>query len=402
MQKSVTDSSASVAGYEYQFLWAALRCLRLLVPNTKSTQVVVESLYGPDIETLMAEDEDLLVVDVSEYEGGPTIDSAERLIVSQLKYSPTAPNKTWTINGLCASRSGNPKRSIIGGLGLIFQRFWKTSSERPQLVQRLLLRLVTNRPLQEKARSTITKAQRLIAARNSRTLSTTSWLLRQPSLSQSDKERLTKLRETSGLKSTQFPIFLASLDRTGYGQPALDCLEMLARKTLVEMGGSWRHDDFEQLLARVRKEAIEGRRTPIRATDVLTYFFCSKREFLPAPNRIKSPAVVIETADIQRLAEAVRDTVGQVLVHGAAGKGKSVTVSHIVKHLPPESQLFLYDCFANGEWEGSSHGYRHSSLRFCNRLLMSWPSDLAPGCSIPRSILRSRIDGRSLGTPLIV
>lgn len=118
--RKLPDSSARVAGYEYQFLWTALRCLNLLAPNTKTTQVVVESLYGPDIETLQAEDEDLLVVDVSEYEGGYSIQDAERITVSQLKYSPTAPDKAWTINGLCTSRTGNPSRSIIGGLGLIF------------------------------------------------------------------------------------------------------------------------------------------------------------------------------------------------------------------------------------------------------------------------------------------
>lgn len=368
-KKDVPDSSASVAGYEYQFLWAALRCLSLLIPNTKLAQVVVESLYGPDIETLQAKDEDLLVVDVSEYEGGNTIDRAERVIVSQLKYSPTAPKKAWTINGLCASRSDNPKRSIIGGLGLIFQRFWNASNNRSQLPQHLFLRLVTNRPLQKAARSTITKVQQLITERTSPALPTTAWLLRQPSLSQSDKKHLAKLIQTSGLKSTQFTIFLSCLDITGYGQPALDWLETLARKTLVEMGGSWREDTLQQLLARVRKEAIEGRRTAIRAADVLAYFFCSDREFLPAPNRIKPPAVVIDTADIHGIAATVKGAARQVLAHGAAGKGKSVTVSNIVKHLPPGSHLFLYDCFANGEWEGSSHGYRHSSVRFCNQLV---------------------------------
>jgi hypothetical protein len=330
---------------------------------------VVESLYGPDIEALEAEDEDLLVVDVSEYEGGNTIDGAARVIVSQLKYSPTAARKSWTVNGLCASRSGNPDRSIIGGLGRIFQRFWKASMKPSQLPQRLLLRLVTNRPLQSEARSTIAEVQRLIAARKSAALPSTSWLLRQPSLSECDKKHLTKLRETSGLTSTQFPMFLACLDTTAYGQPDLDWLDTLARKTLVEMGASWREDALQTLVSRVRKAAMGTAPSVFRSDDVVTHFFCSRDQFLPAPNRIKSPAVVIATRDIDGLAATVRHTEGQVLAHGSAGKGKSVTVSQIAKHLPPGSDVFLYDCFANGEWEGSSHGYRHSSLRFCNQLV---------------------------------
>ena len=130
-QRKLPDSSASIAGFEYQFLWTALRCLNLLSPKSNATQVVVESMYGPDIKSLGADDEDLLIVDVSEYEGGNTFQEAEKITVSQVKYSPTAPKKNWTIRELCVSKKGNPKRSIIGGLGLANHHYidWTFNNE---------------------------------------------------------------------------------------------------------------------------------------------------------------------------------------------------------------------------------------------------------------------------------
>ena len=248
-RRVLPDSSTSIAGYEYQFLWAALRCLNLLSPSSRATQVVVEALYGPDIDTLLAEDEDLLVIDVSEYEGGMTLREADRIIVTQCKYSPSAPRKAWTTAGLCASRSNNPKRSIIGGLGLIFRRFWEQCQVPDKLPQKLSLRLVTNRPLQRATRITIEKAQLILCARQSERIPDMRWVLGRGSLSDADRSCLDRLRKTAGLQSRQFATFLLCLDLSGFGKPGLESLNILARQTLVGMGGSWRDDELRELLA---------------------------------------------------------------------------------------------------------------------------------------------------------
>lgn len=107
------------------------------------------------------------------------------------------------------------------------------------------------------------------------------WLLGQKSLTDADRQNLSDLYKISGLKSRQFTTFLACLDATRYNEPGLDWLDTLARKALIEMGGSWRDDVLQQLLDRVRKEAIAQTGKAIRAEDVLTYFFCDKMQFLP-------------------------------------------------------------------------------------------------------------------------
>jgi hypothetical protein len=91
---SPLGARASNAGDQYQELWALQQALGLLVPSTGLTAVTVEGIASE------SPDEDPRIwdgVDCALYFGGKSIETANKVIIAQHKYSTTAPEKDWTI-----------------------------------------------------------------------------------------------------------------------------------------------------------------------------------------------------------------------------------------------------------------------------------------------------------------
>ena len=86
----------------------------------------------------------LLAADMTEYSGGDCFDTAESVVVSQLKYSQRHPDKKWTAARLSASNSrGRP--GIVERLADIFKIHLEEHG-RDTTVKKLRLRVVSNQP----------------------------------------------------------------------------------------------------------------------------------------------------------------------------------------------------------------------------------------------------------------
>ncbi|MFE1863735.1 hypothetical protein, partial [Streptomyces anandii] len=85
----------SNAGDDFHFWWAASRALKLVEPGTILQRVTLEGLAHVD------DPDEYETVDVAEYLGGDDADSADALVLSQLKYSSRHPDTEWTTARLC-------------------------------------------------------------------------------------------------------------------------------------------------------------------------------------------------------------------------------------------------------------------------------------------------------------
>ncbi|MDI1343647.1 MAG: hypothetical protein PSV22_06055, partial [Pseudolabrys sp.] len=104
-------------------MWAMSRALSLLAPNTGLELLVVEGLSNSDTRSVAASQ--LLGVDLTEYFGGVSFDTASSVVVSQLKYGHRHPDKAWTAARL-AQKGSRGQSGVIGRLAEAYKGFRDT------------------------------------------------------------------------------------------------------------------------------------------------------------------------------------------------------------------------------------------------------------------------------------
>ena len=93
--------------------------------------------------------------------------------------------------------------------------------------------------------------------------------------------------------------------------------------------------------------------------DVLRTLKTDESHLFPAPCLIKDHERAVPREQESELFQAIVQANGiPVIVHSAAGEGKSVFATRIKLGLPTGSSSVLYDCFGNGQYRSAS-GYRH-------------------------------------------
>ena len=108
----------SNAGDDFHILWALSRCLKLIDPASGLTAVSIEDVSPSD--RAAAGSRDFLTADVTQYYGGESFDVAERIEISQLKYSHRHPGLQWTAARL-APAGVTAAKSTLGKLASAFR-----------------------------------------------------------------------------------------------------------------------------------------------------------------------------------------------------------------------------------------------------------------------------------------
>lgn len=113
MCKPIAGARESNAGDDFHLVWAAKKALALLEPNTNFKALSVEGPSLEDERNFEIDSKDLLSIDVAEYYGDKTFETASNVIFSQLKYSTRNANKDWTLANLCTPTNKKKDNSII-------------------------------------------------------------------------------------------------------------------------------------------------------------------------------------------------------------------------------------------------------------------------------------------------
>lgn len=345
-------------------LWAARRAVRLLDPHSGVQRVVVEGV-GP------ADDPDgddaFLGADLSEFEGGNDFASADRTVVSQLKYSTRHPRRAWTAARLSAGGHGpKQKRPVVYRLAQLVHHFREEHG--PQAVcERLCVRLVSNQPTADGLLSAVEEAQSVLGG-SSPPIGAKRLL---DQLSDEAKQEVRRLYKASGLGSLAFLDFVRVLDLSGSGEESVD----LQRLRLVqELGLAATLDPTRGVRALERLISLDASphgvgSVGLTRSDVLAALdVTSEADVFPAPSRFTPPENPIPVGEAGSLADALLKAGGvPVIAHGPAGVGKTTTTLQVESHLPPGSEMVVYDCYGEGSYldPGSE---RHTPRRALTQL----------------------------------
>lgn len=330
MKVEYLGARGSNTGDDFHEWWALRSALRLLTPDTSLTAVTVE---GVNLDNKKSQDlTEWDSVDCGLYYGGHTIEQAEKVVIEQLKYSSSTPEKNWTVSELTSSKSKSSNNSIIKGLADSFSAILNI---RPDLisVDALTIRLVSNRPI---------------------------GIDLQKSLADSNHKKHEILRVASGLNERNFKKFIALFDFSNCGTGSRFEQEENAINEILKLTHSADRGFVLDLKDRIHKLMLpEATGKYITRETVLTWMNVSDPLALfPCPPILKSVENSVSRNTAVEIQTAMLNDDQYICLHGEGGSGKTTVLKQVERLLPNGSVMITYDCYGAGTYM-DSEAYRH-------------------------------------------
>lgn len=330
MKAEYLGARASNTGDDFHEWWALRLALQLLEPDTSLVAVTVEGVNLDDKNTKELTEWDS--VDCGLFYGGHTVEQAEKVVIEQLKYSSSTPEKNWTVSELTSSKSKSSNNSIIKGLADSFCAILKT---RPDLISAgaLTIRLVSNRPIGADL---------------------------QKSLSDASNKKHEMLRDASGLSKINFKKFITLFDFSGCGTGSRFEQEENAISEILALTQSADRGFVLDLKDRVHKLMLpEATGSYITRETVLTWMNVSDPLALfPCPSRLKAVRNPVKRSAAVAIQAAMANGDQFICLHGEGGSGKTTLLKQVESLLPEGSVMITYDCYGAGTYM-HSEAYRH-------------------------------------------
>ena len=144
--KYIQDADISSAGDDFHILWTIKKSLELLNFDDSGIKAIyIEDVELSESKQLDPTGKNLLGVDLSEYYGADNYIEAEKVVISQLKYSTLRRNKNYTLGELwLGKKSKSTEGSLIHRLANIF-KIYLDEFGRESVLNKVHIKLVTNR-----------------------------------------------------------------------------------------------------------------------------------------------------------------------------------------------------------------------------------------------------------------
>jgi hypothetical protein len=329
-------------GDQFHYFWAARRCLRLLPRTSDLVAISVEgasTLESAPGEAIEAGEQ---VIDLTEYYGSEQLRASTFVNYVQLKHSTKNAGTPWEPSRLEHTLSEFSKRFLA----------LEAALDPEQLNERVSFSFVSNRPLHPDFLESIVDAANDDPCRH--------------------PEMLEKLAKYTALGKEKLTAFLKLLEFDGNQEGYLGQRSSLALETGSYLAGSDIDAPIRLKELVTRKATSEHEKTrSITRTDVLRTLEVTEDALYPAPCLLP-----LDDASIPRdqEIEIVRQIVAAqapLLIHASGGVGKSVLCSRIEQHLPPDSAIVIYDCFANGDYRRAGsprHRHKDALVQIANEL----------------------------------
>jgi hypothetical protein len=330
-------------GDYFHYLWAARRCLSLLSPVSGLIAVTIEGPSLAEMSSAASIEAGEELIDVAEYYGSESISAAERVRYVQLKHSTQNATVPWPPSGL--------EKTIRG----FAQRYQAVERELGTDLARgkLEFRFISNRPISNGFIEAVAD----------------SALAREPR----HPDELRKLETFSGIRGSHLGAFCQKLHFDGRAAGYLYQRDMLVQ----DMSKYLPDADLDapvQLKELITRKALSesARDRTITKIDVLRALKTDEDRLFPAPRRIKSADNPVIRDQEAILCLQIANAIGRhVVIHAAAGVGKSVFSTRIESHLPAGSRCIVYDCFGDGQYRNASayrHRHRDALVQVANEL----------------------------------
>jgi hypothetical protein len=310
---------------------------------THGLHLLVMEGVAPEDRSFAAGTDTYLGVDLTEYYGGDSFQSARHTILVQVKYSAAHPERLWTLVRLAqdrASKTGRarPGTSVLRKLANMFAASYRAVGE--DAVRRITVRLHTNQPLDPELCEELLRLRSHLAEAGS---APAAGRLLQDAKSGS----VERLRQVTHLTWSQLAAFLLAWDLDGFGQPMLT----RAEAEIFTVVDRFTDGDVPvgSLISFVQEHCQTGRRTEITKQDVFALLRLREEDFFPAPSFLEPAATLFPTQDATRLIEEIDDHPGGILVlQGRGGNGKSSTIQVAAREYAGGAATIIYDCYADG------------------------------------------------------
>jgi hypothetical protein len=247
MCKPIAGARESNAGDDFHLVWAAKKALALLEPNTNFKALSVEGPSLEDERNFEIDSKDLLSIDVAEYYGDKTFETASNVIFSQLKYSTRNANKDWTLANLCTPTNKKKDNSIIRRLAQTYDGYDKRYSN---LESKLVLKLVSNKKIEVDLIQLFNTCKEAITKED-----IVQYVQLKGSLkSQSEKDMLKRLYSETKLESKKFIGFLLCLDFSDCGASIREIQSSEVIQKLRLWGNTDLKSDYNNLIMFINKQ----------------------------------------------------------------------------------------------------------------------------------------------------
>jgi hypothetical protein len=350
--KPISEAPESNAGDDFHRLWAAKKALDLVNFDDSGLKLLsIEGSQADEAKEIDATGRKLLSIDLAEYYGGRTFGTATRVVFSQLKYSTRTPDKNYTAARLCEGKGDDKDRSIIERLADSFNGY-RVNFGREAVIQKLGLKLVTNRPVENGFNLRLQDIQQYIQISQG-PVNYKKLLEKFPE----DQDMLTRLFNAAKLKSQEFTDFLRVLDFSDTGTGS----RFFHRSRLIE---KLSHADpnefkvrFHALYVLVNDLTMPEKREKNSLTieDIVLLFEMGRIEnMFPAPPMFEKLTHPIQREQVTDLKNEIIGSAESVIcLHGEGGTGKSTIVQQVLRELPAGSLAICYDCYGQGTYLNS-------------------------------------------------
>lgn len=320
---------ASNTGDDYHELWATRHALRLLDPRDPLQALAVEGLAPIDEAGAPATTWD--GVDCTLYENGDDARDADRIVLEQLKYSPSGPDASWTVARLC--RGDRREKSVLNRLARAWSGIQARGPKAPVEVV-----LVTNQRI----------SPALEAAREALAAGGVAVPRKRPA---DDAPDTAMLAYAAGLKTTELPRFAAALRFEG----TTGSRYAIEEKLLADMT-AWTDLELLQSVSELRR-FIRNRMRPefagepiYRESVLLGLGFSSIGALFPCPPELKSIAAPVARRSVAEAADRLLGGSQRLCLHGPGGIGKTTALQQIESALPARSVMVTFDCYGAGSY----------------------------------------------------
>lgn len=323
----------SRTGDEFHYLWAARRCLKMVLPNSDLEYVTIE---GPDDE--MPEGE--YVIDIAEYYK-TAMPNVHDVIYIQCKHTVVNKSNPFELGDL---------KDTIAGFAQKYKALISTTGHTNN-IGKFGFQIVTNRTVSQLLKDNfeyISKGKRVDGR-------TKKALIRNTLLSDNE------LRDFCSL--------IVITDHEGDFEDQRHALYREVSSLLASPANSPHISSIKQL---VSDKALPTSDNRIKRVDILNklgvYY---EKDFLPAPSDIIEVKNKIIREQHDSILKAILTAEEHVIIHAAGGVGKSVFAQQLIESLPEGSFGFVYDCFGNGSYRNPSqtrHLCRIALVQIVNEL----------------------------------
>lgn len=353
--KQVPDADLSSAGDDFHILWTIKKSLELLNFDDSGIKAInIEGVELSESEQLDPTGKNLLGVDLSEYYGADNYIEAEKVIISQLKYSTLRSNKNYTIGELwLGKKSKSTEGSLIHRLANIF-KIYLDEFGRESVLKKVHIKIVTNRNFNTNHLNSINDIKAYLLKKKGE-VSFNKVLKDIPKNSVS----LKKLFEASRLKATEFTDFIRLLDLDDCGVDSRLNLKTQLYKDIprTTYNSKIQYNQLRELVFDKMMPEARNRRK-ITITDVIAnlgFNDGSIENLFPVSQSLEDNKNSILREQLESINSEIAANTDflPICIHGGAGIGKSTIIQQIQKYLPDSNECITFDCYGSGSYQNA-------------------------------------------------